>query len=83
MARALDGFDDDRPPDAHEQRVVVFVEEEVAGTEQPRRRVIPAQQGLDPDRLVGREVDDRLVQADQLTAVERPLELRLCDRRLA
>src|SRR2546430_6202093 len=44
--------------------------------------MVPAQQRLHVAGRAGPELDDRLVEPDQLAAVERALELRLGDGRL-
>ena len=48
--------------------------EELAGTEQPALRMLPAQQRLDADGAAGRDLDDRLVVEAQLVTVERMRE---------
>ena len=74
-------FDHHRPAEADQQGAVVLLDEEVSGGEQPTAGVVPPQERFDLHRPTGAQLEDRLVPADQLTAVERTLELRFGDDR--
>jgi len=69
-------FDHNRPPDAHEERAVVRIDEEFVRGEQPVVRVVPPEERLDVHGRPRFELHDRLVEPDQLTAIERALQVR-------
>jgi hypothetical protein len=62
-------------PERHHQTVCLGHPDELGGREQTPLRVLPADQGLDPADLAGRQVEHRLVVQAQLVAIDRPAEV--------